>query len=53
MEKMVKLLNQEATIIDLLAGCVGHDMHFTGLHTDQYYNSWETFQPSYLPEIQI
>ena len=30
MEKMVNLLNQDTTIIGLPAGCVGHDIHFTG-----------------------
>ena len=50
---MANFLNQDTTTIGLPAGCVGHDIHFTGLQRDQYYNSWETFQPSYLPEIQI
>ena len=38
---MANLLNQDTTIIGLPAGCVDHDIHFTGLQRDQYYSSWE------------
>ena len=50
---MANFLNQDITIIDLPARWVGHDIHVTELPRDQYYSSWETFQPSHLPEIQI
>ena len=43
---MAKLAKKDTTIIGLPAGCVGHDIHFTGSQRDQYYSSWK-----YVPTI--
>ena len=50
---MANFINQDIIIIGLPAGCVGHDIHFTGYRETNIIILWEMFQPSYLPEIQI
>ena len=50
---MANFLKQDTTIIGLPAGCVGHDIHFTGYCAPNIIVLGEMFQPSYLPEIQI
>ena len=49
MRKMVDLLNQDTTMIDLPARCVGQNINLVGTHIIIL----EKFQPSHLPEIQI
>ena len=49
MEKMVKLLNQDTTIVDLPTRCVGQNIDLVGI----YILALGKAQPSYLPEIQI
>ena len=49
MEKTDKLLNQDTTMIDLPARCVGQNVNLVGT----YIIDLGKFQPSYLPEIQI
>ena len=50
---MANFFNQDTTIIGLPAGCVGHDIHFTGYRGTNIIVLGKMFQPSYLPEIQI
>ena len=50
---MANFLNQDTTIIGLPAGCVGHDIHFTGYRGTNIIVLGKCSKPSYLPEIQI
>ena len=50
---MANFFNQDIIITGLPAGCVGHDIHFTGFRATNIIILGEMFQPSYLPEIQI
>ena len=47
--EVTKRLNQDSTMIDLPARCVGQNINPVGT----YIIILEKFQPSYLPEIQI
>ena len=50
---MANFFNQDTTIIGLPAGCVGHDIHFTGFWGTDIIVLGKCSKPSYLPEIQI
>ena len=50
---MANFLKQDTTIIGLPAGCVGHDIHFTGFRGTDIIVFGKCSKPSYLPEIQI
>ena len=45
--------NKITTITGLPAGCVGHDIHFTGFQGTDIIVLGKCSKPSYLPEIQI
>ena len=51
--EVANLFNQDTTIIGLPAGCVGHDIHFTGFRGTDIIVLGKCSKPSYLPEIQI
>ena len=50
---MANFLKQDTIIIGLSAGWCWPRHPLYQLSRDQYYSSWEMFQPSSLPEIQI
>ena len=50
---MANFLNQDIIITGLPAGCVGHDIHFTGFRGTDIIVLGKCSKPSYLPEIQI
>ena len=50
---MANFINQDIIITGLPAGCVGHDIHFTGFRGTDIIVLGKCSKPSYLPEIQI
>ena len=50
---VVNFINQDIIITGLPAGCVGHDIHFTGYRGTNIIVLGKCSKPSYLPEIQI
>ena len=50
---MANFLNQDIIITGLPAGCVGHDIHFTGFRGTDIIVLGKCSNPSYLPKIQI
>ena len=49
--EVANFLNQDIIITGLPAGCVGHDIHFTGFRGTDIIVLGKCSKPSYMPEI--